>query len=70
MSKRISFRVHGKVQGVFFRDFTRRNANNYNLTGWVRNTPDGKVGGKQDPSHPNSASVKCPILHSIYYFFK
>ncbi|KAG5302696.1 hypothetical protein I7I50_02919 [Histoplasma capsulatum G186AR] len=46
MSKRISFRVHGKVQGVFFRDFTRRNANNYNLTGWVRNTPDGKVEGE------------------------
>ena len=35
--------VHGRVQGVFFRDTTRRMARSRGLGGWVRNTPDGKV---------------------------
>ena len=35
--------VHGRVQGVFFRDTTRRMARSYGLGGWVRNTPDGTV---------------------------
>ncbi|KPI39229.1 Acylphosphatase [Cyphellophora attinorum] len=46
MSQRISFLVHGKVQGVFFRDFTQTKASDYGLTGWVRNTNDGKVEGE------------------------
>ena len=33
--------VHGRVQGVFFRDFARINAQRLGLTGWVRNLPDG-----------------------------
>jgi acylphosphatase len=35
--------VHGRVQGVFFRDTTRRMARSRGLGGWVRNTPDGTV---------------------------
>jgi acylphosphatase len=35
--------VRGRVQGVFFRDSTRREAINLDLTGWVRNRPDGSV---------------------------
>lgn len=35
--------VTGNVQGVFFRDSTRQNAEKLGLTGWVRNTPDGRV---------------------------
>ena len=35
--------VHGRVQGVFFRDYTRRMALSHSLTGWVRNLPDGSV---------------------------
>ena len=37
------FTVSGIVQGVFFRDSTRNKANELSLTGWVRNTDDGKV---------------------------
>lgn len=41
------FRVHvlvsGRVQGVFFRDFTRREALDHGLSGWVRNLADGRV---------------------------
>lgn len=35
--------VHGDVQGVFFRDTTRRKANDRGVSGWVRNRPDGTV---------------------------
>jgi acylphosphatase len=35
--------VHGQVQGVFFRDTTRRMAEARGVAGWVRNTPEGTV---------------------------
>jgi acylphosphatase len=35
--------VHGRVQGVFFRDTTRRMATSRGVSGWVRNRPDGTV---------------------------
>ncbi len=35
--------VEGRVQGVFFRVETQRTAEEYNLKGWVRNIPDGRV---------------------------
>ncbi|MCP3892159.1 MAG: acylphosphatase [Desulfobulbaceae bacterium] len=35
--------VQGRVQGVYFRDYTTRQARQYNLTGWVQNLPDGSV---------------------------
>lgn len=35
--------VRGQVQGVFFRDSTRREAGRLGVTGWVRNCPDGTV---------------------------
>jgi acylphosphatase len=41
MRKRVV--VHGMVQGVFFRDTTRRQAERDGVAGWVRNNPDGTV---------------------------
>ena len=45
--------VRGRVQGVFFRDSTRREAARLGVTGWVRNCPDGTVQahveGESDP---------------------
>ena len=35
--------VHGHVQGVFFRDTTRREAARRGVAGWVTNRPDGAV---------------------------
>jgi acylphosphatase len=35
--------VTGKVQGVYFRQNTKQVATRHNVTGWVRNLPDGRV---------------------------
>ena len=35
--------VRGHVQGVFFRDTTRRLATNGGVSGWARNRDDGAV---------------------------
>ena len=41
--KTVSVRISGRVQGVWFRDWTRRTAAGLGLDGWVRNRPDGTV---------------------------
>jgi acylphosphatase len=35
--------VHGRVQGVFFRDSVRDRAEAHGVAGWVRNCSDGTV---------------------------
>lgn len=39
----LSVRITGRVQGVWFRGWTRREARRLGLRGWVRNEPDGSV---------------------------
>lgn len=46
MLESLRFRVTGRVQGVFFRDFTRRAARERVVTGWVCNCDDGSVQGE------------------------
>ena len=41
--KRVHAIVHGRVQGVFFRDYTKRKAQELGLDGWVRNLADRTV---------------------------
>jgi acylphosphatase len=45
--------VHGRVQGVFFRDSTREEAERRGVAGWVTNRDDGAVEavfeGEPDP---------------------
>ena len=40
---RLSLIVTGQVQGVFFRASALEQAQGLNLTGWVKNLPDGAV---------------------------
>jgi acylphosphatase len=41
--KRVRVRIHGRVQGVFFRAEARSRAESLGIAGWVRNAPDGSV---------------------------
>jgi acylphosphatase len=42
------FLISGRVQGVGFRFFAREAAQVENLSGWVRNLPDGRVEVRAD----------------------
>lgn len=41
VTKRVKF--YGRVQGVYFRRRTSDAASEHDVTGWVRNLPDGSV---------------------------
>ena len=43
MSRQAQVIFRGRVQGVWFRAFTSEAAEAAELTGWVRNRPDGSV---------------------------
>lgn len=40
---RVRLMIEGRVQGVWFRDSTRREAETLGVRGWVRNRPEGTV---------------------------
>ena len=41
--RRVRLRIRGRVQGVFYRDSTQREAQRMGLRGWVCNRSDGSV---------------------------
>ena len=43
VNRRVQIIVRGRVQGVFYRDTTRRMASGLGLSGTVRNLPEGDV---------------------------
>jgi acylphosphatase len=59
--KRVRVRIHGRVQGVFFRVETRARAESLGLAGWVSNTPDGSVESlfEGDPDRVDSMVEWC-----------
>ena len=46
MIRRVQYEVFGKVQGVFFRKYTKQIADQLGLKGYVRNTSRGTVVGE------------------------
>jgi acylphosphatase len=42
-TRTLALRVHGRVQGVWFRGWTVEQASALGLAGWVRNRADGTV---------------------------
>ncbi len=45
--------VSGRVQGVFFRQFTKETAAHLGLVGYVQNLPDGRVKAVAKGNHEN-----------------
>lgn len=43
MNKRLSLKIKGKVQGVFYRHFVKKEAERLEIKGFVRNESDGSV---------------------------
>ncbi|MBI4035489.1 acylphosphatase [Candidatus Daviesbacteria bacterium] len=43
MKKHLNIRIHGLVQGVFFRASAKEQAEKLNITGFARNESDGSV---------------------------
>ncbi len=80
MKARAHIVVSGYVQGVFFRETTKRRADSLKVTGWVRNRDDGSVEavfeGEEDDvramvnfcrSGPPTAKVTKAELHWLKY---
>jgi len=43
MVRRVRMILSGKVQGVFFRNFAKQNANKLGIVGYAKNIGDGKM---------------------------
>ena len=43
MKKSVRLYINGTVQGVFYRDFIKQNAEKLDIRGFVRNLEDGRV---------------------------
>jgi acylphosphatase len=54
--------IDGRVQGVFYRAFTRDLAHNLSLNGWVRNLRDGRV----EALFEGEKSVIEKAIHACY----
>ncbi len=59
--------VSGTVQGVFFRQNTKGQAQSHNVTGWVRNLPDGRVEAMFEGEEPEVQTLVDYCRHGPPY---
>lgn len=52
------FEVFGRVQGVFFRKYTKQQADKLSVTGWCANTRDDTVRGEIEGAESNFNQMK------------
>ncbi len=58
---RLRLSIHGRVQGVWFRDSVRRTAVEHGVSGWAENMPDGSVQAvlEGDPDGVQAVAAFC-----------
>ncbi|XP_001636815.2 acylphosphatase-1 [Nematostella vectensis] len=60
----VDFEVFGRVQGVFFRKYTKKKATELNLVGWVKNTDMKTVVGQVQGEKSNISTMKQWLKHT------
>jgi len=60
-----TYEIKGKVQGVFFRKYTKAKADELKIVGWVRNTVRGTVEGEAQSTNRESLSKLMVWLRDI-----
>lgn len=70
MVKQAVLTIHGRVQGVFYRDSARRRAKRLGITGYARNNTDGTVsivaeGGEENLKNFIEWCYNGPILAKV-----
>lgn len=63
---RKAIRVYGSVQGVGFRYRAKYAAENYGVTGWVKNEPDGSVSMELQGTEEQIDKVFMSITQGTY----
>ncbi|XP_017490466.1 PREDICTED: acylphosphatase-2-like [Rhagoletis zephyria] len=59
----VEYRVFGRVQGVFFRKYTKEKADQLGIFGWVKNERDGTVSGLMQGTEAKIDNMKHWLSH-------
>nr|PVC49593.1 acylphosphatase [Theileria orientalis] len=62
---KFKFQVRGKVQGVFFRKFTKLEADKLDIKGFVRNEEDGSVTGEGQTTDESKMNLFKEFLQKV-----
>jgi acylphosphatase len=70
MERHLNVKIHGRVQGIFFRDSARRKAGKLDIKGFARNEDDGTVYIEAEGEEENLKKFldwcrKGPVLASV-----